>query len=364
MACWAAWAAGCAGAGEEAPAEIASEVQAIESDHARCGGRAVPVVFDTDMDFDDTAALAYLSQQHKLGRIELRAVTVANNGAGFAGSAIRHARCVLAEFGLSHIPVADGAPTGANSFSPVLRFGVEQILNDTMASCGESAASSAVPAERVLADAISSSARPVTVFTSGTLTNLSNALTLLEGRRRGAPFANISRVVIMGGAVRVAGNVEPGATADGSQEVNLWADPAASRSVFSRVGSARVTLVPLDATNHAPVTSAYLARLAADHHTAEAHYVARLMAHPFIAGGVAAGAPIFWWDPLAAMAVTAATSDGVLTFAWTRVEVLSSGLQQGRTVERTSGRAWARVAFSADTAAFEDDFLAALNGRR
>src|SRR5690606_1968315 len=66
--------------------------------HGRGHGRtAMPVVFDTDMDFDDAAALAYLCQEHKLGQIDLRAVTVSNNGVGLPGSAIRHARCVLAE---------------------------------------------------------------------------------------------------------------------------------------------------------------------------------------------------------------------------------------------------------------------------
>ena len=50
----------------------------------------VPVVFDADMDFDDAAALAYLSQEHKKGRIELRAVTVTNSGVGLPGFAIHN----------------------------------------------------------------------------------------------------------------------------------------------------------------------------------------------------------------------------------------------------------------------------------
>jgi len=39
------------------------------------------------MDFDDAAALAYLSQEHKNGRIQLRAVTVTNSGVGLPGLA-------------------------------------------------------------------------------------------------------------------------------------------------------------------------------------------------------------------------------------------------------------------------------------
>ena len=81
-------------------------------------GPAPPLIFDTDMDFDDAAALAYLCQQHKRGEIDLRAVTVTNNGAGVPGNAIRHARCILAECGLSHIPVADGSDTGVSPTPP------------------------------------------------------------------------------------------------------------------------------------------------------------------------------------------------------------------------------------------------------
>jgi hypothetical protein len=43
------------------------------------------VVFDTDVDFDDTVALAALAQKHIDGRIDLRAVTITNNGGGLPG---------------------------------------------------------------------------------------------------------------------------------------------------------------------------------------------------------------------------------------------------------------------------------------
>lgn len=368
MALLSVFAWGCAntagGTTEQVPEEISTEVEAVRQETLRSGGRATPVIFDSDMDFDDTAALAYLARQHKMGRIELRAVTVNNNGAGFPGSAIRHARCVLAEMGLSHIPVADGAPTGTNSFSPILRFAVEQILNDTQASCTASSAPSPVPAERVLANAIENSDRPVTVLTTGTLTNLSNAIDVLESRRHFLPLVNIQRVVIMGGAVRVAGNAEVGPTADGSQEINLWADPASASHVVARLSPARVTLVPLDATNHVPVTLDYIARLQADQTTPEAQYVSRMMNHPFVIGGLASGAQVYWWDPLAAIAATGVVFDDVLSYQWTRLRVVTTGVQQGRTQEINSGLDFVRVAFSADRPAFEDEFLDGLNGRR
>jgi inosine-uridine nucleoside N-ribohydrolase len=349
---------GACASGEQVSAEVASQASEIQ-----LGGRArTPVVFDSDMDFDDTAALAYLCQQHKLGNIELRAVTVTNNGAGIPGEAIRHARCVLAECGIN-VPVADGSPVGTNSFSPALRFGVNQILNDTFATCTASTDSSAIPAPQLLADTIQRSSRPVTILATGPLTNVASALSTLAARSPALPLVKVRRAVVMGGAVRVAGNADPGATADGSQEINIWADPASAQAVVDRLTPGRLTLIPLDATNHTPVTLAYLARLDADKTTPEAQYVSRLMSHPFIQFGVASGAPLYWWDPVAAIAASSIAAEDVVDYEWIRIGVTQSGVQQGRTVEQSCGPDWVRVGVSADRTQFEDVFINGLNGR-
>jgi|LNFM01.1.fsa_nt_gb purine nucleosidase len=344
---------------DQVPNEIAAEVSEIR---VGCEPRT-PIIFDSDMDFDDTAALAYLARRHKAGQIELRAVTVTNNGAGFPGQAIRHARCLLAEFGLSHIPVADGSPTAVNSFSPVLRFAISQILGDTFASCTASTASSSVSAAQTIANTISSSSRPVTILATGPLTNVASAFAIMSSSGRPFPLAKVRRTVVMGGAVRVAGNADVGPTSDGTQEINIWADPPAAQAVVSRLTPARLTLIPLDATNHAPVTAAYLARINGDQSTIEAQYVSRLMNHPFIQFGVATGAPLYWWDPVAAIAASSISSEGVVNYEWLRIGVTQTGVQQGRTVELSSGRSFARVGTSANTALFENEFLDGLNGR-
>jgi len=72
----------------------------------------VPVIYDSDMDFDDASTLAYLCEEHKLRRIDLRAVTVANDGFGQPGRTLRHARSVLEQCGLPQVPIAEAA-TGA-----------------------------------------------------------------------------------------------------------------------------------------------------------------------------------------------------------------------------------------------------------
>jgi inosine-uridine nucleoside N-ribohydrolase len=72
----------------------------------------------------------------------------------------------------------------------------------------------------------------------GPLTNLAHAL-----ERDAAAMRAIGRVVVMGGAVDVPGNVTPGA------EFNIHVDPDAARRVFE--AGLPIELVPLDATRQA-----------------------------------------------------------------------------------------------------------------
>lgn len=58
---------------------------------------------------------------------------------------------------------------------------------------------------------------------------------------------NVDHLIIMGGAINKS-NITP------SAEFNIWADPEAAAQVFS-AGFARITLVPLDATHEALVSS-------------------------------------------------------------------------------------------------------------
>jgi pyrimidine-specific ribonucleoside hydrolase len=77
----------------------------------------------------------------------------------------------------------------------------------------------------------------------------------------------------MGGAVKVPGNLQvPGVQIDNRvAEWNIYVDPHAAAVVFE--SGAPITLVPLDATNDAPLTMAFYKRLEADHTTPEADFV-------------------------------------------------------------------------------------------
>ena len=91
---------------------------------------------------------------------------------------------------------------------------------------------------------------PITLVPVGPLTNIALAIKL-EPRI----VDRIPQTVIMGGA-HESGNTTP------SAEFNIWVDPDAARIVFS-AGLAELTVVPLDATHKALVSTADCARLRA-----------------------------------------------------------------------------------------------------
>ena len=105
-------------------------------------------------------------------------------------------------------------------------------------------------AVEVLVDTARRHGPRLTLVALGPLTNI--ALALDAGP---AAMATIGRVVVMGGAVDVPGNVTPTA------EFNAWVDPDAARAVFA--AGLPIDLVPLDATRQVVLPRAELdARLA------------------------------------------------------------------------------------------------------
>jgi purine nucleosidase len=325
-------------------------------------GPAPVVIFDTDMDFDDAAALAYLCQQHKQGEIELRAVTVANNGAGMPGHAIRHARCILAECGLTDIPIADGSDTGVNPAPPELQFGIDAILEGTFATCTESTEPSSVSAAQLMVDTIRDTRRPVVLLTTGPLSNVAAALDLDASTRRHGPriARRINRMYVMGGAVSVAGNLFGSALEgfDNSQEFNIWVDPPAAQQAFDELRQNAVSLVPLDATNSVPVTAEFVDTLRAHQETPEASLVVRIADQPLTQFGISSGA-FFWWDPLAAVA--AAGDLCTVDFERGRIAVVQDGPQEGRTIVTRHG-VHMEVGIDASRERFERLFMDGLNG--
>lgn len=316
-----------------------------------------PVVYDSDMDFDDASTLAYLCEEHKLGRIDLRAVTVANNGFGVPHRTLRHARSVLEQCGLPRVPVAAGATgAGVHPAPPELVATIEKVLSDALGDGDLPPYEARTTAPELIARTVRLSARPVTLLATGPLTNVAAALT-----SRGVA-AGIGRIQVMGGALRVPGNLYGSALPgfDNSQEFNMWLDPVSARAVLRRARPGTLRLVPLDATAAVPITREFVARLGADQQAPGARLTYRIVSQPDLAALIDLGI-MYWWDALAA--VSAVHDDGTIaTFAPVRVRVVQEGEQSGRTVVSPVG-ARVEAAFGADTAAFEQRFLDSLNAR-
>jgi inosine-uridine nucleoside N-ribohydrolase len=185
---------------------------------------------------------------------------------------------------------------------------------------------------------------PITLVPVGPLTNIALAIKL-EPRI----VERIPQTVIMGGA-HASGNTTP------SAEFNIWVDPDAARIVLT-AGLADLTLVPLDATHEALVTTADCERLRATGTPAAAAAAAiiesRIAAYDALQPmETARSAPIH-----DALCVAFLVDPGVIAGRRVHVDVETHGeLTLGRTVMDVNGyfggEPNAFVAFDADAPRF------------
>jgi inosine-uridine nucleoside N-ribohydrolase len=164
------------------------------------------------------------------------------------------------------------------------------------------------------------------------------------------------QIVILGGAVRVSGNLGDGGffkTNNVSAEWNMFVDPAAAKIVFT--SGAPIRLVPLDATQRVPVDMALFEQFKSRARTPLATFVSQVLAtdRELIRQGY-----YFALDPLAAAAVA---NPAVVTFIPLAIEMSDKPEESGRTVEikTKNRRANAQVAIDADDLRFRDVFMTA-----
>lgn len=322
---------------------------------AKSSDRTPDVIVDTDMDFDDTAALAYLAEADRIGLIDLRAVTVAIDGVAFPGSGLSHARCLLAKVGMSGVPTSDGDILRTNNFPDwvrVLLDGVvaQAVQPDPATPCP--AAATEGDAASLLIASIRSADRPVTLITLGPVTNVAQML-----ERDPAIVEKIERVVVEGGDTTGL----PPENALDPHDFNLWVDAPAAQAVL-RALPGRVFMSAKNATDYVPLTAAFRERLAADRTTPAAGIVYSIASNGLIMSGEQGGAQggAYWWDPLAAVA---ATVRGVEKFKRMRIRILQSGADEGRTVVDPHGTP-VHFGVSASADRFHDVFIDVLNDRR
>ncbi len=310
---------------------------------------ARPVVIDTDMAPDDWLAILYL-----LGRsdVDIQAITVTGAGEAHCSAGTRNALDLVALAGRPEIPVACGreAPLeGDHAFPTEWRERVDDLLG--LALPENSREVSSESAVELLTRVIQGSPQKVHLIVLGPLTNVGEVL-----ESEPALVMNLEMITVMGGAVEVAGNVGSSSSIENEvAEWNIYVDPRAAAEVFG--SGAPVTLVPLDATNYAPLTMDFYRRLEGDRTTSVAEFVYRVLEAQ--EENVRSGW-YYFWDPLAA---AIATEEGLGTFQeMSLVVVEEEGTESGRTLESERGFV-IRVAMTADRERFEALFLNAVNGR-
>lgn len=300
-----------------------------------------PLIIDTDAGSDDLMAISFLLAHPS---VHIEAITVAD-GLAHVDAGARNLARLLELSGRTNIPVFAGRRTplrGSAEFPAEWRKISDELPGVTLP------AASRPPEPRKAADYLAGRKRPLRILALGPLTNLAEAL-----KREPSIAGNIQEIVIMGGAVRVPGNLADGdlfKTPNKTAEWNIFVDPLAARIVFR--SGIPIRLIPLDATNKVPIDMVFLRDFSASARSPLGRFVVQVLESDkkSIEDGY-----FYAWDPLAAVALLHPT---VVRTNRMHIDVLQDSPQDGRTVQ-APGPPNAAVALDADPAAFRRIFLQA-----
>ena len=305
--------------------------------------QSYPIIIDTDAGSDDLMAISFLLSDPG---VRIEAVTIAN-GLVHVDAGARNLLRLLDLAGRKNVPVFAGRPAplrGTAEFPAEWRKLADELPGVTLPPLARQPEKQR--AADYLVERLRDHERLVRILALGPLTNLAEAL---EREPRAA--GGIQELVIMGGAVRVPGNLADGdvlKTPNKTAEWNMYVDPLAARMVFR--SHANIRLIPLDATNKVRIDAAFLREFTARAQTPLGRVVAQVLEsdRKFIDEGF-----FYAWDPLAAMALV---HPAVVKTIPLHIDIRQDSPEEGRTAQAV-GEANARVAIDADRAAFLKFFL-------
>ena len=303
-----------------------------------------PVIVDTDAGSDDLMAIAYLLTQPS---VHIEAVTIAFGLADQRPGAANVQR--LLDLAGSDVPVYLGRerPRGAHTPFPREWRTASNAMKGLPLPAPQRAPAAQSAAE-FLAIRLRDASRPVDVLALGACTNLAEAL---EGKGK---LVAVRRLVLMGGAVDVPGNVETDSGRQSTTEWNLHADPEAARRVVA--AGLPLLLVPLDATNQVPIDPAFARITDQRAVTPLGRVVSALLSSK--SDSVNSGT-YYAWDPLAAVALI---DPAVLRIERIPINVRVGAPDDGRTVRSGDGTL-TDVALGADARRFREVFVGAFSKR-
>ncbi len=289
------------------------------------------IIFDTDPGIDDAMALLLI---HSLPALEVIGITTVFGNASVE-TCTRNALYICERFGLPYSVYEGAGKTFLGHGEDVYPDFVHGVngLGDielgpvTSSKCNQSAVDFLVEQAHLL--------KQLSVLAVGRLTNVARAI-----EKDPSIAQRLSRIVIMGGAVDVEGNVSPWA------EANIFGDPEAADIVFK--SGVPIDLVPLDATLVNIVTREALSALTQNIGDA-GEFLWSIKQHYLAFYKTKGRGDVFpMHDSSAALAMTHPE-----LFEWKSGELscVLEGEARGRTVLNTSKQARHRVATNADQAA-------------
>lgn len=295
---------------------------------------ATRLILDVDTGVDDALALGYATHRDD---IDLLAVTTLAGNIDVI-NATENTRRVMQFIGAETVPIHQGASR------PIARPHRDAAHYHGQNGLGDAA----LPASTIVLGpdrgpaAIIRLARQfpgeVVLVAVGPLTNLAIALNVFPELAM-----TLKRLVIMGGAYQVPGNVTPHA------EFNIWADPESAQQVFATKFTEAIA-VGLDVSHQT-----MLLRSSWKEATTMDTPLANLMNHVCHRSFAVRGQSDFpLHDPLA---TAVAVDPTIVTCERATIEVVGSGAEEGRTVFMPDPNSAWQVATGVDAPRFVDHFL-------
>lgn len=258
-----------------------------------------PVIIDTDVALDDWMAILYLLMNPT---VDVIGITTTGVGAAHLTPGTTIVLKLLQAAGQPAIPVAMGAQAPllySNVFPGSWRQTVDSAYGLTLPENRNSR--QGVDAGSLITSLLNGSPTKVTILSIGGGTNLGALLA-----EQPALVSKIDRIVVMGGAINVPGNVN-GFNPDYSNVVaewNIFIDPLGAQNMFS--SGAPITLVPLDACNQVPLDLSFYDQLQTYIQGTKTPTPAALIIYQGLTTQLSTikENQYFFWDPLAAVALT------------------------------------------------------------
>ena len=281
--------------------------------------RSIPLIFSHDGAMDDIAAILYL---HRIPQINIIGVVNSYGEQVPEESSDEWSMFLQGVLNLDDVPLAIGSDTPLDPAGYEFPIGWRNEANDFW---GIKLPVSSVRIDeregyQLIIDLANESPQKVTILATGALTDVALAL------QHDPQIKNkIDRIVIMGGAFNVAGNLNgmAGDASNGVAEWNIFVDTLAAKEVFN--AEIPLTIMPLDGSESFWMTSEFTDQFMKSQ-DAETRFVSTLWQ---TASGKWGG-NFLLWDILAAVALT---DPQYFTWEYGTFDVINeAGDQYGRTI--------------------------------